>query len=169
MDASDSMNEEDVDGGTRLDAAKRASQQLVDSMPETAQLGMLAYGASESNAPDNRERGCQDIDVLAPVERIDKEELKSEIGALEAQGYTPMGNALRAAADELGSEGDGSIILVSDGIDTCAPQPVCEVAEELAGGGFDLAIHTVGFKADEAAQAGLECISEASGGTYVEA
>ena len=56
MDASDSMNEEDVDGGTRLDAAKRASQQLVDSMPETAQLGMLAYGASESNAPDNRER-----------------------------------------------------------------------------------------------------------------
>ena len=56
MDASDSMSEEDVDGGTRLDAAKRASQQLVDSMPETAQLGMLAYGASESNAPDNRER-----------------------------------------------------------------------------------------------------------------
>ena len=43
MDASDSMSEEDVDGGTRLDAAKRASQQLVDSMPETAQLGMLAY------------------------------------------------------------------------------------------------------------------------------
>lgn len=67
MDASDSMNEEDVDGGTRLDAAKRASQQLVDSMPETAQLGMLAYGASESNAPDNRERGCQDIDVLAQL------------------------------------------------------------------------------------------------------
>lgn len=169
MDASDSMLAEDVDGGTRLDAAKQAANQLVNSLPETAVMGMLAYGASESNAPDNRERGCQDIDVLAPVERIDKEELKSEIGALEAQGYTPMGNALRAAADELGSEGDRSIILVSDGIDTCAPPPVCEVAEELAGDGFDLAIHTVGFKADEAAQAELECISEASGGTYVEA
>ena len=169
MDASDSMMAQDVDGGTRLDAAKQAANQLVDSLPETAVMGMLVYGASESNAPDNRERGCQDIDVLAPVERIDKEELKGEIDALEAQGYTPMGNALRAAADELVSEGERSIILVSDGIDTCAPPPVCEVAEELAGDGFDLAIHTVGFKADEAAQAELECISEVSGGTYVEA
>lgn len=169
MDASDSMMAQDVDGGTRLDAAKQAANQLVDSLPETAVMGMLVYGASESNAPDNRERGCQDIDVLAPVERIDKEELKGEIDALEAQGYTPMGNALRAAADELGSEGERSIILVSDGIDTCAPPPVCEVAEELAGDGLDLAIHTVGFKADEAAQAELECISEISGGIYVEA
>ena len=169
MDASDSMSEEDVDGGTRLDAAKRASQQLVDSMPETAQLGMLAYGASESNAPDNRERGCQDIDVLAPVERINKEELNAEIDALKAQGYTPMGNALKAAADELGGAGERSIILVSDGIDTCAPPPVCEVAEELAGDGFDLAIHTVGFKADAAAQEELKCVSNVSGGTFVEA
>src|SRR5699024_5785993 len=129
------MLAEDVDGGTILDAAKQAANQLVNSLPETAVMGMLAYGASGSNAPDNRERGCQDIDVLAPVERIDNEELKSEIGALEAQGYTPMANALRAAADELGSEGDRSIILVSDGIDTCAPPPACEVAEELAGDG----------------------------------
>src|SRR5699024_7934710 len=143
--------------------------QLVDSLPETAVMGMLAYGASESNAPDNRERGCQDIDVLSPVEGIDKEELKSEIGALEAQGYTPMGNALRAAADELGSAWDRSVSLVSDGIAPCEPSPVCEVAEERAGDGFGLAIHTLGFKADEAAQAELEWISEASGGTYVEA
>src|SRR5699024_11931110 len=99
MDASDSMLAEDVDGATRLDAAKQAANQLVTALPETAVMGMLAYGASGSNAPDNRERGCQDIDVLAPVERIDNEELKSEIGALEAQGYTPMGNALRAAHD----------------------------------------------------------------------
>lgn len=169
MDASDSMMAEDVDGGTRLDAAKQAANQLVDSLPETAVMGMLVYGASESNAPDNRGRGCEDIDVLAPVERINKEELSAEIDGIEAQGYTPMGNALRAAADELGSEGDRSIILVSDGIDTCAPPPVCDVAEELAGEGFDLTIHTVGFKADEAAQEELECVSEVSGGTYVEA
>ena len=169
MDASDSMMAEDVDGGTRLDAAKQAANQLVDSLPETAVMGMLVYGASESNAPDNSERGCEDIDVLAPVERINKKELSAEIDGIEAQGYTPMGNALRAAADELGSEGDRSIILVSDGIDTCAPPPVCDVAEELAGEGFDLTIHTVGFKADEAAQEELECVSEVSGGTYVEA
>ena len=94
----------------RVHAAKQAANQLVDSLPETAVMGMLVYGASESNAPDNRERGCEDIDVLAPVERIDKETLRGEIDGLEPQGYTPMGNALRAAADELGSEGERSII-----------------------------------------------------------
>src|SRR5690625_7407198 len=104
---------------------------------------MLAYGASESNAPDNRERGCQDIDVLAPVERINKEELDAEIDALKAQGYTPMGNALKAAADELGSVGERSIILVSDGIDARAPPPVCEVAEQLAGDGLEPAVQPI--------------------------
>ena len=168
LDASYSMVEEDAEG-RRIDAAKKATRELVDFLPETAQMGLIAYGAQESNAPDNREKGCKDIERLVPIGKVDKQKFGAAIDGLTPKGYTPMGNALRKAAEQLGSDGERSIILVSDGIDTCAPPEVCDVAKELAGDGVDLAIHTVGFKADEEARAELECIAEAGGGQFLEA
>ena len=168
LDASFSMVEEDADG-PRIDAAKKATHELIDSLPDTANIGLLTYGAQESNAPDNREKGCRDIQTLVPVGSLDRQEFGAAIDGLTPKGYTPMGNALRKAAGELGNEGERSIILVSDGIDSCAPPEVCDVAKELAGQGVDLAIHTVGFKADEEARAELECIAEAGGGQFLEA
>ncbi|MCT1451112.1 VWA domain-containing protein [Corynebacterium sp. p3-SID1194] len=169
LDASWSMAERDVDGGTRMDAAKQASHDLVNSLPEQANLGLLAYGMRESNAPDNRDAGCRDIETLVPVGKLDKGELNSKIDEMSPKGYTPVGNSLKAAAEELGDSGERTIILVSDGIDTCAPPPVCEVAKELAGDGFDLTIHTVGFKTDEDARKELECVAEAGGGEFIQA
>lgn len=152
-----------------MDSAKKAASELVESLPETAKMGLTVYGANESDAPDNREQGCKDIDTLVPVGRVDKAKFTSAIDGLEPKGYTPMGNSLRKAAEELGDEGERSIILVSDGIDSCAPPPVCEVAKELAEDGVDLAIHTVGFQVDDAARKELQCIAEAGNGQFLEA
>ena len=168
LDASSSMLEEDADG-SRIDAAKQAANDLVESLPATANMGLMVYGAKESDAPDNRDAGCKDIETLVPVGKVDKGEFTSAIDGLSPKGYTPMGNSLRAAAKELGDEGQRSIILVSDGIDSCAPPPVCEVAKELAADGVDLAIHTVGFKVDDAAREELQCIAQAGNGEFYEA
>ena len=168
LDASSSMVEADAEG-TRMESAKKAASELVESLPETANMGLMAYGANESDAPDNRERGCKDVETLAKVGKIDKAKFTSAIDGLEPKGYTPMGNSLRKAAEELGDEGERSIILVSDGIDSCAPPPVCEVAKELAEDGVDLAIHTVGFQVDDAARKELQCIAEAGNGQFLEA
>lgn len=168
LDASSSMLEDDADG-PRIDAAKKASKDLVESLPGTAQMGLMVYGAKESDAPDNREKGCKDIETLAPVGEIDKDKFNKAIDGVTPKGYTPMGNSLREAAKELGDEGQRSIILVSDGIDSCAPPPVCEVAKELAEEGVDLAIHTVGFKVDEDARKELQCIADAGKGQFLEA
>src|SRR5699024_7229964 len=130
MDASSSMLEPDEDG-TRLDVAKRAAGELIDQLPDTARVGMLAYGTELTDAPENHADGCEDIRTLAPVGPVDTDQLRDEVDGLKARGYTPIGNALRAAADELSPDAsERSIVLVSDGIDTCAPPPVCEVAEE---------------------------------------
>ena len=170
LDASDSMAEKDTgDGGTRMDAAKKAANETIDTLADSAQTAVIAYGSEESNAPDNREKGCQDITTLASLGNNKPEDLENKINELEPKGYTPIGNAIKQAADELGDSGTRNIILVSDGIDTCAPPPVCDVAEDIAGDGIDLAIHTVGFKVDDKAQKELECISDVSGGTYTSA
>ncbi|WP_152427976.1 VWA domain-containing protein [Dietzia sp. UCD-THP] len=168
IDASSSMLEADV-GSTRLAAAQSAARELVDSLPEGARVGMLAYGTEESDASDNRDAACRDVVTLAPVQPVDKAALTDRIDGLTARGYTPIGNALLAAAEELGDEGERSIVLVSDGLDTCAPPDPCEVAGDLAGAGVDMTVHTVGFLVDDAARAQLECIAGATGGRFTEA
>ncbi len=168
MDASSSMLQPDGDG-TRMDSAKKAAHELLDGLPDTATMGLVAYGANEADAPENHKVGCQDIETLSPVGKLDRDKFSKGIDDLTPTGYTPMGNALRHATDELPDEGDRSIILVSDGIDTCAPPEVCTVAKELADDGVGLAIHTVGFKVDDEAREELECISEATGGEHRQA
>ena len=61
------------------------------------------------------------------------------------------------------------MVLVSDGIETCAPPPVCDIAYELKREHPNLLIHTVGFKVDDAARTELSCIAQATGGTYTDA
>lgn len=167
LDASGSMAESDVGGGNRMDAAKKAAKGMLEDLDDDVELGLIAYGSEISDDnPDNYERGCQDIKVLRSVEPLDREATAQEIDGLEATGYTPIGNSLKKAAEELGEEGPRSVVLVSDGIDTCAPPEVCDVAKDLGANGVDLTVHTVGFKVNDDAQGELECVAEATGGTY---
>ncbi|MGO1320300.1 MAG: vWA domain-containing protein, partial [Galactobacter sp.] len=172
LDASGSMTHQDGDasGSTRMKVAKQAARSLVDQLDSDAQLGLMTYGANTTKAAKDTTKACQDIEVLAKVGTGNAAELKQGIEATEAtQGETPIGASLRAAADELPGEGPRSIILVSDGEDTCAPPPPCDVAKELAKEGVDMKIHTIGFRADGKTRKELTCISEATGGTYSDA
>jgi len=66
-------------------------------------------------------------------------------------------------------KGKKSIILISDGEESCKEEP-CAVAEELKKADIDLKIHVVGFGIDsDVAKRQLHCIAEATGGTYAEA
>ena len=91
------------------------------------------------------------------------------MSATKASGYTPIGQSLRVAAAQLPKEGQRSIVLVSDGEDTCAPPQPCEVAKELNKQGVDLHVHAIGFRVDAKARAQLACIAQNTGGTYHDA
>lgn len=169
LDASGSMKTPDADGQTRLAAAKDAAQMFSVAVPSDAELGFMVYGTEVGNSPEEREAGCKDVKTLLPVEKGNVTKIPAEVGKVEASGHTPMGPALRQAAEELPKDGERSIVLVSDGEDTCAPPPVCEVAKDLKKEGIDLTINTVGFLVDSKARKELECIAEAGGGEYMDA
>jgi Mg-chelatase subunit ChlD len=166
LDASGSMKEADAPG-PRIEAAKRAVSTLVDALPDGSPIGLLVFGTSTDGSNEAQEAGCQDIRTLVPVGPLDRVALGTAVSGVVASGYTPLGAALRAAVAELPSDGPRTVILVSDGIDKCAPPEPCAVAAELTGSG--LAIHTVGFRVDQAARQQLNCISDATGGGYVDA
>ena len=169
LDASGSMTERDAPG-SRIDAAKAAVKNLIGAVPDSARMGLMVYGTATDSAKASKAAGCTDIRTLAPVGTVDKAALTTAVDGIKASGYTPVGASLRTASKALaGEKGPRAIVLVSDGMDTCAPPAPCEVAKELAAAGTELSIHTIGFKVDASARAELECIAKATGGSYADA
>lgn len=167
VDASSSMLADDAPG-PRIDAAKRAAGGLVEALPDDAVLGLVTYGTSTDDQPSSQTAGCRDVTTLAEPRELGedthRETVETAIDGLTPRGYTPIAEAIRAAA-ELLPDGDAAVIVVSDGEDSCG-EPPCEVAAELHEQNPGLTISTVGFKtaADE-----LACIARTTGGLFVTA
>lgn len=169
FDSSGSMITHDAGGQTRIDAAKEAARTFITEAGDDAPLGLVTYGGNTGEAPEDEAAGCQDITVVTPPEAGNSDKMISHMDGLQPRGFTPIGESLRKAAAELPKEGQRSIILVSDGVATCTPPPVCDVAKELKEQGIDLVINTVGFNVEPEAQQELQCIADATGGTYADA
>ncbi|GGZ32849.1 VWA domain-containing protein [Streptomyces poonensis] len=165
LDVSGSMRTRDIDGGTRMAAAKQAFNEVLDATPEEVQLGIRTLGADYPG--DDRKTGCKDTAQLYPVGPLDRTEAKTAVATLSPTGWTPIGPALLKAADDLeGGNGTKRIVLISDGEDTCAPLDPCEVAREIAAKGIGLTIDTLGLVPNAKMRVQLSCIAEATGGTY---
>lgn len=165
LDVSGSMRERDIDGGTRMAAAKQAFNEVLDATPQEVRLGIRTLGANYPG--DNQRTGCKDTAQLYPVSTLDRTEAKTAVATLSPTGWTPIGPALLAAADDF-TDGASSkrIVLISDGEDTCAPLDPCEVAREIAAKGIGLTIDTLGLVPNTKMRQQLSCIAEATGGTY---
>lgn len=165
IDVSGSMRAKDIDGQSRMAAAKQAFNEVLDATPEEVQLGIRTLGANYPG--DDRRTGCKDTAQLYPVGPLDRTEAKTAVATLTPTGWTPIGPALLKAADDLdGGVGSKRIVLISDGEDTCAPLDPCEVAREIAAKGIGLTIDTLGLVPNTKLRQQLSCIAEATGGTF---
>ncbi|NUS10967.1 MAG: VWA domain-containing protein [Streptomyces sp.] len=165
LDVSGSMRAKDIDGQTRMSAAKQAFDDVLDSTPPNVQLGIRVLGADYPG--NDRKTGCKDTRQLYPVGPLDRTEAKTAVATLAPTGWTPIGPALLAAADDLKAGGDGTrrMVLITDGEDTCNADP-CDVARDIASQGIHLVIDTLGLIPDTKTRSQLSCIAEATGGTY---
>ncbi|MEL5959646.1 VWA domain-containing protein [Streptomyces sp. CLV115] len=165
LDVSGSMRTRDIDGQSRMTAAKQAFNEVLDAVPEQVELGIRTLGA---NYPGNdRKVGCKDTKQLYPVGPLDRTEAKTAVATLAPTGWTPIGPALLGAADDLeGGDATRRIVLISDGEDTCGPLDPCEVARDIAARGIHLVIDTLGLVPNAKIREQLTCIAEATGGTY---
>ncbi|MFF6988869.1 VWA domain-containing protein [Streptomyces sp. NPDC010273] len=165
LDVSGSMSARDIDGGSRMAAAKQAFNEVLDATPEEVQLGIRTLGANYHG--NDRKTGCKDTAQLYPVGTLNRTEAKTAVATLTPTGWTPIGPALLKAADDLnGGGGTRRIVLISDGEDTCQPLDPCEVAREIAAKGIGLTIDTLGLVPDAKTRDQLSCIADATGGTY---
>lgn len=168
IDASGTMGKTDV-APDRMTAAKAAAHTVIGAA-DTPAMGLLTYGTSTGNAAGDKAAGCQDVTTVVPVAALSSSQriaLLDGVDALTPSGYTPIGLAIQRAAEAVG--GRGSVVLISDGEDTCAPPDPCQVARDLKQQHPDLSISTIGFRTDQAARSQLACIASATGGLFVSA
>ncbi len=160
LDASGSMRGK-INGVSKMDIAKQVVGKVLRSWKPEDDLGLVVYG--------HREKGsCTDIETMMPPRPLDVGAFMSPIKSLVPKGKTPMTQAVRQAAEALKyTEQKSTVILISDGIETCDADP-CAVARELEAAGVGLTVHTVGFGLDDKnAVAQLKCLAEETGGISV--
>lgn len=160
LDASGSMWGQ-INDQTKMDIAKDVVGKVVSTWKPGDELGLVAYGHRVKGA-------CDDIETLIEPGPLDAGTFMSAVQALTPKGKTPMTQAVRQAAEALKyTEKQATVILVSDGIETCDPDP-CAVASELEAAGVGFTVHTVGFGIDDQGAVGqLECLAKNTGGTAV--
>ncbi|MEV6279936.1 VWA domain-containing protein [Nocardia sp. NPDC051832] len=169
LDASGSMLAADPSGGTKMDAAKTAVRNFVTAAPTASKVGLTVYGTGTGSSDAEKAAGCKDVTTLRAAETIDKSGLTAAVDGIVPSGFTPIGASLRKAAESLPKAGRSSIVLVSDGLDTCSPPDPCEVAKELTKQGHQIVMHAIGFGVDGPSRAQLSCIAQTTGGTYTDA
>ncbi len=162
LDASGSMWGQ-IQGRTKIEIAREAVGSMLKTWPRNQQLGLMAYG--------HRSKGnCADIEVLKAPGVLDAIGMQKAVNALQPKGMTPITASVRMAAEQLKfSEHKATVILVSDGEETCNADP-CALGAELEKLGVDFTAHVVGFDLPEGkARAQLQCLAKSTGGKYVEA
>lgn len=148
-----------VDGKIKIQVAKAVMNTLLKETPEGIDSGVMVYG--------HRKKGdCSDIEMIVPIGPLDKAAAVSKINGITPKGKTPISDSISRAVDQLkGIEAASTIVLVSDGIETCGKDP-CEVVKRLKKSGINFVMHVVGFDVKDKAAEHLACIAKAGGGRY---
>jgi Ca-activated chloride channel family protein len=159
LDASNSMWGQ-IAGEAKITIARRVVGDLLASLPGDQELGLTLYG-------HRREGDCTDIETVVPPGPGTRDAIAAAVNAAKPKGKTPMTDAVIAAAEALGyRDQPATVILVSDGVETCAPDP-CAAAAALEAAGAAFTAHVIGFDiTDEIALGQMRCLAEGTGGTF---
>ncbi|MEM8797452.1 MAG: VWA domain-containing protein [Pseudomonadota bacterium] len=163
FDASGSMWGQ-IGGRAKIEIARETLSRVLNGLPPDLQLGLIAYG-------HNRKGDCTDIQTLVrpgPAASTGQQ-ISQSVRRIQPKGKTPLTDAVKEAAQLLRhTENKATVILVTDGIETCDADP-CAIASELERSGIDFTTHVVGFGLSDEEGRQVACLAENTGGKYFQA
>src|ERR1700722_18745884 len=162
LDASGSMTEKIEGNRTKIEIAKQVVGDLIRSLDPRIDVGFMVYG--------HRAKGdCDDIELMVPPEASDHEMILKRLAQIQPKGRTPIcGSVLKAAEALRYTEDKASVVIVTDGEETCGGDP-CLLGKKLRDTGVDFKTHIVGFGLEKGEGAGLKCLANETKGMFLEA
>jgi Ca-activated chloride channel family protein len=151
-----------IDGVPKLEIARKTLRKVLKGVPDSTELGLIAYG--------HREKGnCGDIELIVPPKAGTASFIADKVDNLRFLGKTPLSAAVQMAAEELRyTEDKATVILITDGIETCKAD-VCALGNSLKSQGLDFTAHVVGFGLSKEEGKQVACLAENTGGKYFSA
>lgn len=158
IDSSGSM-QAPMEGQTKLAVAKEVLRTVAAKLPKEVRIGLAAYGHRRPN-------DCKDVEILIAPGTQDIKLLLEKVDALKPVGRTPIAATVKQVADLLKSRpAETTIVLLSDGQETCGGNP-CNEVKKLKQGSLRFIMHVVGYDIKQGEKAQLECMAKAGGGRY---
>ncbi|MEM1039104.1 MAG: VWA domain-containing protein [Pseudomonadota bacterium] len=161
LDASGSMWGE-INGVPKISIARKVVDDVLAKWDPTVDVGLMAYG-------HRRKGDCSDIEIVQPIAPLNASRFSDVVRRLQPNGKTPISASLFEAAKALRHiEDPASVILVSDGLETCEADP-CVMATQLNNSGIDFTVHVVGFGLSREESQKLQCVADNTGGKFLNA
>jgi von Willebrand factor type A domain len=172
LDSSGSMADETNTGEPRIDAAKRALNDVIDAIPDDQpgiNVGFRVFGHEGNNTQAGRAESCQSSELTVPIDGVDKDALRAEVEEYAPVGWTPIALSLERATADFPPASDtveNAAILVTDGLETCDGDP-CAAATAIKESDAAVTVYVVGLGLNEEELRITSCIAENTGGQIV--
>ena len=165
MDASNSMWGQ-IAGEAKITIARKVLAQIIKGLPDSMNVGLRVYGHRYGL---NEAQACTDTELMVPIGPIAKEALVDTVNKIQLKGKTPLVISVLEAIKDFEQIPNGSIILVTDGIESCKGD-IKSIAPAIKAAGLELEVNIVGFDIKEAAaRRELETIAKSTDGRYIDA
>src|SRR5690606_20585915 len=116
LDGSGSMWAQ-IDGKARISIARETLDDVLGAVPDDLELGFMSYG-------HRREGDCGDIELMVEPDAGTAEDISDAARTITPLGKTPLSEAVRLAAEDLSYlEEKATVILITDGIESCEADP----------------------------------------------
>jgi Ca-activated chloride channel family protein len=160
-------------GVPRISEARAAIRRVLPEVAALRRIGLVTYGPGG-------DRTCRNLDLRFPPQWRAAPRVIAEIDALRPAGGTPLTAGVMMAAEALEfRRKPGTVVLVTDGDETCGGAP-CQLAATLAAEAPGLTVHVIGFKVRGRhfswenpdytdAVSVARCMADRTGGRYVRA
>jgi hypothetical protein len=162
LDVSGSMNTK-LGESTRWRTALDVLKEVVGALPDDLNVGLRVYGHRYSSKSAET---CRDSELLVPLVKLDRARVLKVASRLRPRGETPLIRSVLQTVGDLRAVGGGSVILITDGEESCKGDAKAAAAE-LQGSGLNVTLNIVGFTlTGEAVEAELGALAGSTGGRY---
>ena len=151
---------------TRWKTALAMLEVVVKELPDDVHVGLRVYGHRHSSKSAET---CRDTQLIVPIEKLDRERLVKAANKLKPRGETPLIHSSLQAVEDLKSVGGGSVILITDGQESCGGDAKAAAAQ-IQASGTNVTLNIVGFTlTGEAVEEELGALAGSTGGRYYSA